>query len=265
MRFRIKTERADPRRFSGPDEQQERSQPVVNAVHRAVRSVLAATCARAERRRLCAVRVLAHLASPVLSAEGREHVSDDVLRVRHDPFVIVPNDDEKYLPTENVGQPIAANYFCRFWNPKRNKYCGARAGFATEHPGVGRCKRHGGTSRIKHGLRSRYHVLSPSMQERFGRHASDPELLDMRNEIVVLAALLDEALDSETLDREICARLAEAVSKAKDRLHSNNAKHAFSIEQAKRWFFGVDRIIDVRVTDLELANQIKADILAIGV
>lgn len=49
----------------------------------------------------------------------------------------------RYIPTEDVGK-IAPNYYCRGWNAKHKKYCSARAGHKTAHPGRGRCKFHGG-------------------------------------------------------------------------------------------------------------------------
>jgi hypothetical protein len=51
------------------------------------------------------------------------------------------------LPTTYVGK-LESNYYCRAWNVKRQKYCGSRAGFGTNHPGSGRCKLHGGLQQL---------------------------------------------------------------------------------------------------------------------
>lgn len=55
-----------------------------------------------------------------------------------------------YIPFEHVGK-LDPNFFCRGWNSKRNKYCRARSGAGTDHPGQGRCRNHGGMSAITHG------------------------------------------------------------------------------------------------------------------
>jgi hypothetical protein len=58
---------------------------------------------------------------------------------------------EYYVPEFFIGNPIDPNYFCRGWNSKREKYCRARAGQGTDHPGQGRCRNHGGKSLVTHG------------------------------------------------------------------------------------------------------------------
>lgn len=55
-----------------------------------------------------------------------------------------------YVPEVHQGK-IPANFFCRGWNGKRNKYCRAEAGRGTDHKGQGRCLNHGGSAPIKHG------------------------------------------------------------------------------------------------------------------
>lgn len=98
---------------------------------------------------------------------------------------------------------FAPNHFCRGWNPKRNKYCGARAGAATEHPGAGRCKKHGGTSNITAGRRingtGRYSGLKlESIREGFERHAQDPEPLNQLAELAAARALFEDWINRYT-------------------------------------------------------------------
>lgn len=65
---------------------------------------------------------------------------------------VAPQDDPHYnIPVEYIGNPIEPNFFCRAWNPKRNKYCRARAGQGTDHSGEGRCRVHSGNAPITHG------------------------------------------------------------------------------------------------------------------
>lgn len=66
------------------------------------------------------------------------------------PFNEDPH-SEFYVPEEFIGNPIPPNWFCRGWNSKRGKYCRARSGAGTDHPGQGRCRNHGGKTPIVHG------------------------------------------------------------------------------------------------------------------
>lgn len=168
-----------------------------------------------------------------------------------DRMWVLADEPHDRVPIKFEGNPIPPNKYCRAWNSKemRQKYCRNPAGRGTDHPGVGRCKQHFGNVPVTHGMRSRYRIGKKSLSERFHRHANDPQLLDMRNEIAVLAALLDEALDSEMIDRDICTRLAEAVSKAKDRLHANASKQAFSVDQMKRFWANQSRTIEFVLKD----------------
>lgn len=60
-------------------------------------------------------------------------------------------DSPFYVPETFIGNPIPPNWFCRGWNSKRSKYCRARSGAGTDHPGQGRCRNHGGKTPIIHG------------------------------------------------------------------------------------------------------------------
>ncbi len=59
---------------------------------------------------------------------------------------------DRHIPEEYEGK-LEPNFYCRGWNPKRSKYCRARAGYGTDHVGRGRCKHHEGRPPT-HGLYS---------------------------------------------------------------------------------------------------------------
>lgn len=173
-------------------------------------------------------------------ADGTELV------LKRGEYITVPNDNETFVPAEFVGFPIAPNQFCRFWNQKRAKYCRARAGWGTRHKRVGRCKKHDGGSdkRTTHGLKNLYKVGNATMLEAIDRHASDPTLLDMRTELAIVCALLDEVLAKDDFDRLAVERLAVEASRLKERIHNTSAKNAFSVEQMKRFWFALNRVIE---------------------
>lgn len=175
-------------------------------------------------------------------------MSEKAVVLKQGEFIAVEGDSEKYIPPTYVGHPIAPNHFCRAW-ARSGKYCPQVAGAGTDHKGVGRCKHHGGATPVKHGLRSMYLVRSERMAERIRRMEDDPTLADMRNELVILCALLDETLSRPKPDRAAVERLSIEVSRMKERVHNVSAKKFFSIEQMRNYWMNLNRIIESVLKD----------------
>lgn len=107
--------------------------------------------------------------------------------------------DGRDVPTEHIGT-IAPNHWCRAWNSKRAKYCRQRAGFGTDHVGSGRCKHHGGSSRVTHGQYRRYDLsASPRLNELIEQYQNDPEPLNVMSELAAARALMHDWLDRYAL------------------------------------------------------------------
>lgn len=104
--------------------------------------------------------------------------------------------DDTEIPATHVGK-LAPNVYCRAWNPKRGKYCKARAGTGTQHPGVGRCRHHdgGGDTKLTHGLRSRYLVNAPRIAALLEEYQRDPDPLNVLGELALARALLHDWVD----------------------------------------------------------------------
>ena len=75
--------------------------------------------------------------------------------------------------------------------------CRHRAGFGTEHLGEGRCKFHGGASKITHGRSSvlRHYDIATRIDEFF----SHPEMMDIRTAVATAYAALDTMLEEDAL------------------------------------------------------------------
>ena len=104
---------------------------------------------------------------------------------------------DRSMPTEYVGK-VEPNYYCRGWNEKRKKYCGARAGRGTAHSGVGRCRVHGGQKEEGDGrVRSgRYSAILPDrLGDLIERHAADPSPLDVVPELAVARGLMQDYIE----------------------------------------------------------------------
>jgi len=74
-------------------------------------------------------------------------------------------------------------------------YCGQTAGWSTEHPGVGRCKFHGGSSAgapIVHGMYSKQ--LNSTLQAEVERIANDPNFLNLYEELAVAKAAFGDLM-----------------------------------------------------------------------
>lgn len=71
--------------------------------------------------------------------------------------------------------------------------CGQAAGWGTAHPGVGRCKLHGGNAPIRHG---RYSAIKRErIRALIEQYANDPEPLDILPELYACRALFQDFID----------------------------------------------------------------------
>lgn len=99
-------------------------------------------------------------------------------------------DLEQHVPAEYAGK-LEPNYYCRAWNAKREKYCRARAGAGTDHPGVGRCRHHEGRP-IVHGMRSQTPIHNERIADLVQQFAAQTpaEKLNIFPELDLARALL---------------------------------------------------------------------------
>jgi hypothetical protein len=110
---------------------------------------------------------------------------------------IVRVTDDRTLPTEYQGK-IEPNYWCRGWSAKRTKYCGARAGHGTAHPGMGRCSMHGGQKRdgdkrMRGGGRSA--LPATRVKALIEQHLADAKLYDVSRTLATAKALMDDFIE----------------------------------------------------------------------
>jgi hypothetical protein len=105
--------------------------------------------------------------------------------------------DDRTLPAAHQGK-IAPNYYCRAWNAKRGKYCGARAGHGTAHPGRGRCNMHGGQkrggdARVK---AARYSTINNErLSELIADHMEDADPLNMLPDVAAARAIFQDFIE----------------------------------------------------------------------
>lgn len=71
--------------------------------------------------------------------------------------------------------------------------CQRPAGWGTDHPGLGRCKLHGGATPIRSGRYSG--IKRDDFKARIDRFLADPDPLDLADEIAMLRAFLEDFVD----------------------------------------------------------------------
>lgn len=185
------------------------------------------------------------------------------LRTEH---YVSDRDRPNFIPPTYVGNPIPSNNYCRGWNGKegRMKYCRAVAGAGTE-VSVGRCKFHGGGSNVTHGLRSRFRTKTPSLQQHIELMQNDPKLLEMEGSVVIISALLAEALETDPIDRAVIERLASELNRMQERVHNLRAKAAYSVEEMTRYWQKLVRVIEAVLADEpELRNKLLQNLAQVG-
>lgn len=102
--------------------------------------------------------------------------------------------DAKQIPETFVGK-LEPNYYCRAWNAKRAKYCRSRAGWGTDHQGMGRCRIHdgGGSDKLQHGLHRRYVRLEgTSLGEHFAAHLADTDPYNVLHDLAIARTLMED-------------------------------------------------------------------------
>jgi hypothetical protein len=184
----------------------------------------------------------------------------------------MPNEQTRDVPTTFEGK-LEPNYYCRAWNEKRQKYCRARAGAKTDHPGVGRCRQHdgGGDAKLKHGRKRRYaSVKSSRLRQLIAEHADDPNPLDLLPELAAARALFEEFLErgGEELEPETLAQsiaLVDGVSRIVDRIERMRSSNALSLSELERLMFEMLRVVRHHVTDPAVCAKIEEGWLALRV
>lgn len=175
---------------------------------------------------------------------------------------------DRTLPKKHEGK-LEPNYFCRGWNAKREKYCGARAGHGTAHKGVGRCFQHGGLSangdgRVTTGRNSRVKptVLGKLIEQE--RNRVDP--LDLSGELATLRALVADlrTRHADTPDTAAEVTLAESIGRMVERIERIRSANAVSRPELNRIMHELWRALDARVEDEDVKAQIREDWLAIS-
>lgn len=247
---------------------------------------------------------------------------------------------DRFIPSVYEGK-IDANYYCRGWNSKRNKYCRSRAGAGTDHTGSGRCKLHGGSKPVTHGQERRDpNVQSTRIHELLTKHLENEDPLNVLRELALARALLEDwvaryetyvaaltawydtwegkripistdekaallealgeyelllsEMDDKASDRQHSTlelaksaveflatpqepkprqlldvtdamRHIDVISKVIYRVEQTRQSGAISLDQLKRFMFALERVIETRVRDADVMQQIKADLLGIRV
>jgi hypothetical protein len=89
-------------------------------------------------------------------------------------------------------------------NKKSGGTCRRPSGWGTDHPGVGRCKLHGGASPIKSGRYSK--IKRESLRQLIAEHEADPDPLNIFPELAAARALFQDFI--ERYDRHSEALIA---------------------------------------------------------
>lgn len=167
---------------------------------------------------------------------------------------------------------------CGARRKKDGNPCTRPAGWGTYHPGIGKCKLHGGSTPFKHGLHSQYfHALftssklEPYQQELL---ENEDQLNDLRVEIIKLRTIL---VDIETRWREgkievpehfykwsgmIIEKISDVVEKRNRIKYGQKLQVSLSPDQIRNFMNKVIRIIKEEVKD---ANTVRRIVSRIGI
>ena len=175
---------------------------------------------------------------------------------------------DRTLPANYEGK-LEPNYWCRGWKGKKGAYCTARAGFGTSHPGIGRCKFHGGLSpagdgRVTTGKNSQ--VKSTQLEQLIEQERNRVDPLDLSGELATLRALVADlrTRHSDTPDTAAELDLAEAIGRMVERIERIRSANAVSRPELNRIMHELWRAVDARVDDEDVKALIREDWLGIS-
>lgn len=142
--------------------------------------------------------------------------------------------------------------------------CTRPAGWGTDHPGVGKCKLHGGATPIKHGLYSKYtnHRLADMIE----KLSEDEDLLNLRKTIAFQQSLILDILNRlDDGNLEMDQGIINTLSSLADKLGRNierrqkveeGEKYILQIEEVQRIIEQVVIIIKEEISEIDVINNI---------
>ena len=162
----------------------------------------------------------------------------------------------------------------------RRKRCMNPAGFKTDHPGVGRCKFHGGNAPVKHGWYSRItHTRIMNIMDEIA--LVEMNAMDLIPEANLLRAMIvdfvnryeewEEMLTAWYKDPENKARprrpmdlsdasfLIESVSRVVHRMHQIQSEGSISLDTFRRVTEHMGMIVANHVKDSEVLKKIELE------
>lgn len=142
---------------------------------------------------------------------------------------------------------------------KDGEPCRQVAGKGTDHLGIGRCKFHGGNSKIKHG---RYSKVQGGLGDKIQEHMDSPSPLDLLPELATLRALFERWIDQdgERSPVEILAgaeKLVDGMRKTVDTIHKMQTRELLTSREMEMGLYRILEIITEEVSDPESIARIS--------
>lgn len=128
--------------------------------------------------------------------------------------------------------------------------------------GTDKCRCHGGMTPVKHGLYSKY--SQTRLADKIDQLKDDPELVDIRQHVALLTALLMERLEHSpeiTEDTaESLAGLIEKLTRGIERWYkvTYGEKYILQVEQVQALILAVASVVDDEIADQATVDRIAA-------
>lgn len=156
------------------------------------------------------------------------------------------------------------------------EHCRNRAGFKTDHVGIGKCHLHGGATPVKHG---RYSTIKhESLRDLIDEHAADDNWIDTRADVAAARAVLEDFFNrySDPAKNQACAecgkpsldptdsiRHLDVITKMVERVEKARALNAITRSDLNRVIGQMSGAVERRVRDIDVRQAILKDWLHI--
>jgi hypothetical protein len=160
----------------------------------------------------------------------------------------------------------APHGLCGSPRKKGRPACTQRAGWGTTHPGLGRCKLHGGLQeddgRVKHGLYSP--VMQALLKKREGQwDESAARAIDLSEEISTLRLLASDLGSKKKLNRDAFLTIIDRITRAVSAQQQMVKQGLVSLETVNRYLEAIGLVIARHVKERNVLERIEADLGAI--
>lgn len=141
--------------------------------------------------------------------------------------------------------------------------CKNIAGKDTNHPGVGRCRQHGGTGGLVHTGRWVQGKEANSFLAIVKKYENQADYDNLMKEMAIARGILEQSCNSEFLpiqEKALMLKAVETISSLVEKQMKIEERFSYTIEDVKFMFSQITNILDDLIDDVTLKKRLFTDL-----